>query len=344
MPSSAFRIHGAGGAAALVSLAAASQFLKPAKVPVVYYGLSGDDAPASRLRHMLAQTPLDLTCFRQRTGRSPHEIIEVEARIQGRILDVQFAPDPGTVQCDPALFGESFSQAAFNVYAGTAPLSILHAALPDMLAKGHHRGAVNIVGKVFDYAAEKLTTGQRWTLSGTELCPHIDLLVTNGKEVRNLTGLADVEEAVDYLVRQGLLAAIVTQGAEPVYYRSEGGPFGRSRGYVPVSPDLIALVSERKLNSGLTIGAGENFLAGLLTDFMLQVLADDFYPKGEVHIERELLQTCPLRLRHAIEFAVVAGSLACLQPVGLLIEKARGERLALVRKYFPDTAPAGRPW
>jgi sugar/nucleoside kinase (ribokinase family) len=336
-------IFNAGGPA-LVALTAASQFLKPSKVPVTYYGLSGDDVSASHLRHTLAQTPLDLTCFRQRTGQSPTTLVCSDSQAQSGHGDRFFVHDPGQVVCDPSILGESFFQATFNVYAGTAPLPFLHQVLPDLLAKGHHRGAINIVATVFDYASEKHSPGVCWKLGVGEAYPEIDLLVANATEVRKLAGHQNIEECVAILIGQGLTAAIITQGPDPVYYRSQGGIFGQTQGYVPVNADLSELILRANATSKDTVGAGDNFLGGVLADLMQQILSDDFYPKGEIHIEKELLQICPLRLRHAIEFGTVAGGLACLQTGGVKIEKSKGEQLGRVRKYFPDSAPLGRPW
>ncbi|MEO7777929.1 MAG: hypothetical protein ABIY63_10390, partial [Fibrobacteria bacterium] len=87
-----------------------------------------------------------------------------------------------------------------------------------------------------------------------------------------------------------------------------------------------------------------NFLGGMLADLTLQLLADDFYPKGEPHVERELLEVSPLRLRRAVELASVAGGLACLQTGGVRVEAHAGENLARVRGFLPQPMPLGRPW
>jgi sugar/nucleoside kinase (ribokinase family) len=137
---------------------------------------------------------------------------------------------------------------------------------------------------------------------------------------------------------------VVTRGAEPVYYRSIGGIFGECRGYAPAHPDLVAKSRDRQGSPGDTAGAGDNFLGGLLADLIHQLLADDFYPKGEPHVERGLLEVSPLRLRRAIDFGVVAGGLACLQAGGVALEKTTGERLARVKDLMPRKALAKRPW
>lgn len=332
------------GGPGLVSMAVASQLLKPAKIPVTFYGLSGDDSAASRLRHILAQTPLDMTCYRQRPGRTPTTMVCNDPKAHEGHGDRFFLHDAGSVECDASILGESFFQATFNVYAGTALLPALHADLPALLAKGRHRGALNIVATVYDSIAEKSAPGRPWTLGKGDAYPFIDLLVTDAEEIRRLAGLERIEDCVSALFEGGLSAAVVTQGPDAVYYRSLGGIFGRTEGHAPANPALVAMARDRSRNSGDTSGAGDNFLAGLLCDLMLQILSDDFFPKGEIHIERELLQICPLRLRHALEFGIVAGGLACLQNGGLKIEKSKGERLALIRTYFPDSVPVGRPW
>lgn len=334
----------AGGPAA-ASLAAAAQLLRPSRTPVTFYGLSGDDSLAARLRLFLSRTPLDLTCYRRRPGRTPSAHVFSDPRAAGGSGDRFFIHCEGDDSpIGDAFQGESFFQAVFNVYAGTAEVPSLHRILPDMLRKGRRRGALNVVGTVFDSAAERSAPGRPWPMGEGDAFPHIDLLVSDREEIRGLSGVADVEAAVDALIARGLASVVVTQGAEPVYYRSIGGIFGECRGYVPVHPVAAARVRDRKGNPGDTCGAGDNFLGGLLADLMFQLLADDFFPKGETHVDRELLEVSPLRLRRAIDFANAAGGLACLQAGGVRLEGTTGENLARIRELLPRPAPAGRPW
>lgn len=326
------------GGPGLIASAVAAQLLRPAKLPVTYYGLSGDDPPASRLRWLLAQTPLDLTCFRQRPGSTDCTWVFTDSASGDRF----FVTRAGTSQAEPEILGESFFQATLNLYAGTAQLPALHRALPDLLAKSRRRGAFTVVGTVFDFAAER--DGRPWSLGGDGAWPDIDLLVANETECLRLGGGGSVEQAVDRMIDRGLMAAVVTRGADPVYFRSIGGIFGECRGEVPVDPALAAKAGDRRAHPGDMTGAGDNFLAALLASFFRQWLADDFYPKGELHLERELHHMNPLKLRSAIGWGVSAGGLACLQYGGLRLEKSRGERLSELRELRQEPDPASLRW
>jgi sugar/nucleoside kinase (ribokinase family) len=342
------------GGPALASLALAAQLLRPARVPVTYYGASGDDSEAARIRHTLAQTPLDMTCFRRRPGRT------TAAHVFSGRNGADGASDRFFVHCqggdaplEDVFQGESFFQAAFNVYAGTVQVPSLHRALPDLLAKSRRRGALTVVGAVYDHAAEKAAPGRPWPMGersegeggGGEVWRNVDLLVADAAEMRGLAGLpgASVEACVEALCARGLAAAVATQGEGPVYYRSLGGPFGECRGWAAPHSHLIAAARDPR-NTGDTSGAGDNFLGALLADLAHQILADDFYPKGEPHVERDLLCISPLRLRRAIDFACVAGGLACGQRGGVRLEAAAGENLRRIRAFLPEPIPAGRPW
>lgn len=334
-------VFNAGGPA-LVSLALASQLLRPSKIPVTYFGLTGDDAAASRLRWLLAQTPLDLTSFRQWPGATPVTYVFSDPRAQGGNGDRFFVNEPGSVPPNPEILGEAFFQATVNLYAGTALTPLIHQVLPELLAKSRRRGAFTVVGAVHDAAAER--EGRPWSLGGDEAWPLIDLLVGDEAEILNYAGKSGVEEAVDALIDRGLASAVVTRGSEPVYFRSIGGLFGESRGYVPASARLATMARDRATHPGDTTGAGDNFLGGLLTSFFQQWLADDIFPKGDLHIEREIHHMNPLRLRRAIEFGVITGGLACLQHGGVRLEKSKGERLGQVREFLPVTLAADRKW
>lgn len=336
------------GGPALVSLTLASQLLRPAKIPVTYYGLSGDDASASRIRWLLAQTPLDLSGFRQKQGRTDITYVLSDPRAQGGDGDRLFVHSPGTAPPGPDILDESFYQATVNLYAGTALTPGLHKVLPDLLARSRRRGAFTVVGGVFDFEAER--EGRPWSLGslegGGEAWSLVDLLVGDETEILRYAGrgAADPEAAVEALIHRGLTAAIVTRGTGPVYYRSIGGLFGECRGHVPADAALAAKAKDRTAHPGDTTGAGDNFLGGLLASFFYQWLADDFYPKGEVHLDRELHHMNPLRLRKAVAFGVAAGGLACLQPGGIRLERTRGERLGEIRRHCPEPDVTALRW
>lgn len=334
-------VFNAGGPA-LVSLTLAAQLLRPAKIPVTYFGLSGDDAPAARLRWLLAQTPLDLGSFRQQRGRTDVTWVLSDPKANRGHGERCFVHRPGTASADPSCLGEAFHQATVNLYAGTALTPALHQALPDLLAKSRRRGAMTVVGTVFDSAAER--EGRPWTLGGDSAWENLDLLVADELEILRLGGKIGVAASVDALLDRGLPAAVVTRGPEPVYYRSVGGLFGESRGEVGIDPVLSAKVLDRADYPGDTSGAGDNFLGALLASFFQQWLADDHFPKGEVHLERELHYMNPLKLRKAVELGVAAGSLACLQPGGVRLEKSRGDRLKEIRALRAEPEPSSLRW
>ncbi len=339
-------VFNVGGPAA-ASLAAAAQLLRPSRTAVAYYGVAGDDGNAARIRHLLAQTPLDMSSFRLRPGRTPSAHVFSDPRADGGRGDRFFIHRAGDdFPIEDTFQGESFFQAAINLYAGTAVVPALHQALPTLLQKSRRRGAITMVGTVFDFAAEKAAPGMPWPMGEGEAFPFIDLLVADSEEIRGLAGSgpASLEACVDSLLARGLTSVVATRGADPAYFRSLGGIFGECRGYAPTHAGLVASAKDRQGNPGDTSGAGDNFLGGLLADLMQQLLADDFYPKGEPHVERELLEISPLRLRRAVDAGHIAGGLACLQYGGVRIEKTTGEFLGRVRAMSQQPLPAGRPW
>jgi len=306
MATNAFRINGVGDCA--ISLALTSQLLKPSKISATFYGLSGDDTDASSLRHSLAQTPLDISGFRQRPGSSQEIIRFMEASI----------------------LGDEFFQATLNIYADIGTYPKLKEELIPLCKKGRHRGALNIVISMKEMQ--------------DAFDPSMDLFISSLQALQNFFPTFTFSKMVDQVFSKGLTALLIRLSDSEYYFHSIGGIFGKCQGKVNEKTFLNLIEREpSKGNVNLT-ASGDTFLAGFFTNLLLQIHADDFYPKGEVHIERELLQICPLRFHQAIGWGLASQNCFANLSTPIIKETERGQRFVAVQKKADELMPVGIPW
>ncbi len=320
------------GGPALVSLALISQLLEADGVAVSYYGLRGRDTISGEIHNIIRQTPLVLEAFTECEGRTPSTYVLSDPRLNQGQGERTFINDIGVcADFDIGALNNGFFDAAFNLYGGTALVPPLHQALPGLLKKGRGAGAVNIVGTVFDFSAEKQNPQGAWGLGGGgsfEALKYSDLLITDYEEVLRITGQKSFEAAVAKAFDEGLLSLVVTRGAEPVFFKSVGGLFGHCQGTIPVNALLSARVGDRTQYPGDTTGAGDNFLGGMVYSLAAQVIRRG--DGGQV-INREDYYCNPFNMIEAIETASIAGGLACLQYGGVYLEKFPGDKLSQIR-------------
>ncbi len=322
------------GGPALVSLVLSSQLLTAFGVDVKYFGLSGDDAIADNIREILSKTPLHLNAYQKVSGRSPSTYVLSDPSWNNGHGERSFINDLGVcAEFDATEIPEGFFDATLCLFGGTALLPKIHENLETLLKKAREKGAITVVGTVYDFIAEKKNPKQGWGLGPEHPYPFIDLLICDREEALKISATTDIEAASGWFLQQGCLAVVVTQGPEAVYFCSEGGPFGQCAGLVEPPEALKFRIRNRSENPGDTTGAGDNFLGALSANLMMQLLDGRYELNNSAQVDREQFHMNPLSLGEAVRFASVAGALACIQYGGTHIEVRPGERLEEIRAF-----------
>jgi sugar/nucleoside kinase (ribokinase family) len=191
------------------------------------------------------------------------------------------------------------------------------------LRRAKSAGAFTVVNTVYDFMAESEDPEGRWTLGSDESYRFVDLIITDLEEARRLTGREGAPEAVRWFLEQGVRAAIVTSGAEPVWFAATAGDGIDSREAEPGEPRSLPVFSEfRTLNSeacasGDTTGCGDNFCGGVVAEIARSIDASG-------------AKEARYSLETAVRGGIAAGALCLTYVGGTMLEKDKGQKQAMV--------------
>lgn len=257
------------GGPAVVALVLAAQVLAPDLIPVRYFGLRGDDEFGETIKTIVERTPLDHSGYRRSPGASPSTRVLSDPEAQDGAGERIFINTLGVaerfrVRDIPA----EFFDYEVSFFGGTALVPRLHEELGMALHSARSRGAITVVGTVYDFLNETQAPGELWPLGdGQRDYPLVDLIVTDAEEARRLTGEDAPIAALRRFLDWGAGAAIVTAGAEPVAIAA-----AKTGRFVPCEPTVLPVSSEvRRLadtvdpTSRDTTGCGDNFMGGVLS-------------------------------------------------------------------------------
>ncbi len=321
------------GGPAIVALVLAAQVLAPHNIPVRYFGFRGDDEIGSSIERIVARTPLGLDGLRRRPGESPSTRVLSDSSAEGGAGERLFINTLGVaehfrVRDIPAEFFDY--DIAF--FGGTALVPRLHAELGVALHSARTRGAMTVVGTVYDFLNESRSPDALWPLGeGQRDYPLIDLIVTDAEEARRLTGARVPADAVRRFLEWGSGAAVVTSGADPVTFGASEGRFREAAvATLPVSDEVRRLADTTDPAARDTTGCGDNFMGGILSSIALQ---------------RKSV-TAPLDLTEAAIDGVCAGAAAWFQLGGTYVEPEPGAALSRIERlrsaYRKQVGMAGR--
>jgi len=306
------------GGPAIVALIHASQ-LTAGCSQVAFYGCRADDEVGRFLTDRLEATPIDTTHYQiALASATASTTVLSDPTYDGGHGERAFVNTIGASHdYRPEHLTDDFFRADINVYGGTALVPTIHRNLTTLLQRSKSEGSITVVHTVFDFPNEKQHPGQRWPLgSHDDAYPYVDLLIADCEEALRMSGCADVPNALAFFKQRGVGAAIVTNGANPVWLYADSPLFGTlSLTTMPVSQK----VGERlRLGArGDTTGCGDNFAGGVLSSLIMQ------NHQGASELD----------LREACSWGVVSGGFACFYYGGTYFEQHPGEKLQLLRSY-----------
>ncbi|MEX2442727.1 MAG: carbohydrate kinase family protein [Alkalispirochaeta sp.] len=311
------------GGPSVVALVHAAQLLRPAGVPVSFYGVRGDDTVGGDLANIVSKTPLHWDHYLQEPGHTPFTHALSDPTWDNGTGERSFVNSTG-VAADfrAAHIDDSFFDHQITAFGGTALVPALHAELHEPIRRARRNGALTVVNTVYDFLNESRDPHRPWPIGDSdETYRNTDLLIVDAEEARRLSGSETPEGAAARFVEAGVSAVIITRGAQDLYAVSRGGRF------VPLEPAWFP-VSERvgrELRDGAgahgdTTGCGDNFVGGVLYTLAEQLRS------GEQNLD----------IHHAVSWGVASGGYACFFLGGTTIEHQRGEKLAAITEYVRD--------
>ncbi len=318
------------GGPAIVSLIHTAQVM-PAST-VRFFGLLGNDEAGMTIAETIDLTPVDSSNVTITRGATPATHVFSDPNYQNGEGERLFVNQLGVANDDEA--GElpaRFCQADIVQFGGTALLPPLHSRLPDYLRRAKAAGAFTVVNTVYDFMAESRHPGGRWTLGSDESYPAVDLMITDLEESRRLTNCEHAADAIRWFLERGVGAAIVTSGADPVWFagRASDAQTAGTAADLQEPKSLPVFSRFRSLHreecaAGDTTGCGDNFCGGVVAEIAR------FLDRGEAPKQTYSLEA-------AVRSGIAAGALCLTYVGGTMLERHTGEkraRVANVREQY----------
>ncbi len=312
------------GGPSIVALILASQVLEGRDIEIEYSGAVGNDETGLWMLDRVAELPLTTPEFGMMEGETQVTLVLSDpAYDEGRgersfIINLGVSNEYGPEHAPERVF-----DADIALFGATALVPRLHESLDDLVVRAKKAGAITAVNTVFDFKNEKRNPEGPWPLGDTaRTCRHTDLLMMDREEALAISGKNSVADAAEYFRKAGAGATVITHGANPVTYYSEGGVFAPVPiSELPVCEAVGRMIAERPELQGDTTGCGDNFSGGVLASLASQ---KDRAPEK------------PADLTEAVAAGIVSGGAACFHVGGVLFEKQAGEKIETVRELYAD--------
>ena len=299
------------GGPSIVSLIHAAQMLNDDEFEVKFFGISGTDNTAERIRKLLKKTPIDFTGYLAKSTRpTPFTNVLSDPTYNNGHGERTFINNIGAAwDLTPEVLPDDFFNSDLICFGGTAITPNLHDNLHLLLEKAKRNGAVTFVNTVYDFRNEKINPDNPWPLGQTQLSiSYIDLLVMDHEEALKISGKSNVHDAYQFFT-SAVAAFIITHGAEPVLFYSSGKLFKKEQGTLKVSAEVTARI-HGKVYTGDTTGCGDNFAGGVLSSIAMQLNGGNRTPD----------------LREAVVWGICSGGYTCSYHGGTFLEEVHGEK------------------
>lgn len=319
------------GGPSIVSLIHAAQMLSDLPAQVRFYGSKGRDEGADFISERLKQTPLKTGKYKTATQYTPFtDVLSDPGFDQGHGERIFINNIGAAWEMYPDDLDEAFFKSDIVVFGGTALVPDIHRHLLEMLRKAKDNQAITVVNTVYDFLSEKNDPTAPWPMgSSVETFIHIDLLITDMEEAFRLSGEQTVEKALQFFQDRGVGAVIVTHGANPVHYFSQGHLFGQRRGSKPVSAKVIETIGRNPELAGDTTGCGDNFAGGVIASIARQMI----HKPENTALQK---QNGFVDLDEAIAWGIVSGGYTCFYHGGTFYEAFPGQKRQLITPFYRE--------
>lgn len=316
------------GGPAIVALILAAQLLKPQSIPVRYFGVRGTDENGETLGQLVQKTPLISKDYLVRDGSSPSTRVLSDPVAENGAGERTFINEIGVAEgIGPEDIPEIFFHHHVAFFGGTAVLPLIHNQIGVPLRRAQQNGSLTIVATVYDFINESKAPNKLWPLGeGQTDYPAVDLIIADAEEARRLTGKSEPGAAVQRFLSFGAGAAVVTSGANPVWFAVAGERFRPEElRSLPVSSEVRRRAATVDLTTRDTTGCGDNFAGGVLASIASQLAS---FPCNSAGVPDGLVD-----LGEAVITGIAAGAAAWFQLGGTRFETKPGESLEIVEEF-----------
>jgi sugar/nucleoside kinase (ribokinase family) len=303
------------GGPSIVAMIHAGQILDRSGYDVRFYGMSGQDETAGRIRSMLSRTPVDITNYLS-TGlhATPFTDVFSDPDHDNGHGERTFVNNIGAAwDYLPEMIDADFFESDIVCFGGTGLVPVIHDNLSVLLDRAKLKQCFTVVNTVFDFRNEKKNPGKPWPLVSNPVDYRlIDLLIMDLTEALKISGTTTVEEAVTDFTNSGVGSFIITNGAQEVVAWSDGSLFEEQGLFrLPVSKAVTDELRSNPERRGDTTGCGDNFTGGVISSVAMQ--------KAENPDKK-------YRLTEAVTWGIASGGFCCFTIGGTYLENGSGEK------------------
>ncbi len=306
------------GGPAIVSMIHLAQMLEQ-KADIHFIGALGKDKTGNDLLDFIKKTPLQPDYLQFFDAPTPFTHVLSDPVFNKGEGERTFINNIGAAYALKSP-GNDFYNADICVFGGTALVPHIHDSLDEHLHKARSKGAITVVNTVYDFRNQKIAPDSQWPLGkGHSSIPLIDLLIMDLEEALKISGKNDGDSAMEYFIRQGSKAIVITQGADDIrVYASEQIYSNSIKQSFPVSQKAKSDIKCPGVR-GDTTGCGDNFAGGMITSLAEQLINSPGSKPDMVEM---------------IRWGRASGGFACLYLGGTYFEEKAGEKREKVKRYL----------
>jgi sugar/nucleoside kinase (ribokinase family) len=303
------------GGPSLVSLIHAAQMLGKEEFEVKFYGMGGNDNHANLIFDLVRQTPLNIDNYKTSPNRStPTTDVFSDPDYDNGHGERTFVNNIGAAwDITPEQIGDEFFNAQIQCFGGTALVPHLHDNLTSLLKRSKQTDCITVVNTVFDFRNQKSNPGKPWPLLDSfDDYGLIDILIMDCEEAQKISGSSSIEEAARYFESTKVSSFIITNGANELFAKSNGGLFEQTEILkFPVAKMIATEIKSNPALRGDTTGCGDNFVGGIITSLAVQIKNAE---RGNFNFT------------DAISWGVSSGGFCCFTVGGTYHEQYAGEK------------------
>jgi sugar/nucleoside kinase (ribokinase family) len=309
------------GGPSIVALIHAAQLLAN-RASVHFYGTIGKDPAGEKIISIIKRTPVRTNKIKIINHPSSTTNVLSDHSYYNGQGERTFIHNIGTSwDIHPEQLDRHFFSSDITVFGGTALVPNIHSNLGALVRKVKQHQSITVVNTVFDFRSEKSNPGARWQfLDNDESFRDIDILIMDLEEALKISGTDSPDNASAFYIDHGVSSFVITDGASPVWFFSDGRLFRKhSLSQLPTSDNVH---SELKHNTGLagdTTGCGDNLAGGIIASVAWQL--QNMKP-GEL----DIIDACA--------WGIASGGFTCFYIGGTYLEWSKGEKFNLVNPYY----------